>query len=261
MTSHDELVARFSTPRDQMTPAARQQVEAIDAWTAAQRAAGNFAAPHHLLDDDMAPGLDRDNGYRPYWTDRSVNPAPGVDIARRAYRAKWPTTVEDHTRLDDLRKRWTVTGRMLDQELSALERYASPDGALFNAALRTGDEVALAEAESVLRNLSSALNKLPNYQGLVIRGVDIESSNLGILLDQYKPGTVIREPGFITTSTKGTSANVQFYINSTQGKDISPVVSGQQVVVFPAGEAFRVAAREFDLRTRVWKISLDDLGR
>jgi hypothetical protein len=72
MTSHDELVARFSTPRDQMTPEVRQRVEEIDAWAAAERAAGNFAAPHHLLDDDTAPGLDHTNGYRPYPTDRPV---------------------------------------------------------------------------------------------------------------------------------------------------------------------------------------------
>ena len=72
MTSHDDLVARFSTPLDQMTPEVRQRVEATDAWAAAQIAAGNFAAPHHLLDDDTVPGLDHTNGYRPYPTDRPV---------------------------------------------------------------------------------------------------------------------------------------------------------------------------------------------
>jgi hypothetical protein len=72
MTSHDELVARFSTPRDQMTPEVRQRVEETAAWAAAQEAAGHIAAPHPLLDDDTVPGLDRNNGYRPYWTDRPV---------------------------------------------------------------------------------------------------------------------------------------------------------------------------------------------
>jgi len=55
-----------------MTPEARQRVEQTAAWAAAERAAGNFAAPHPLLDDDTMPGLDRDNGYRPYPTDRPV---------------------------------------------------------------------------------------------------------------------------------------------------------------------------------------------
>jgi hypothetical protein len=155
-----------------------------------------------------------------------------------------------------------VTGRMSDQELLALERYASPDGALLNAALRTGDEAMLADVEPELRNLSSALNKLPNFRGLVIRGVDVNPSDLGRLLDQYQPGTVVREPGFTTASKDGPArGNVRFYVNSANGKDISPVVPGQQQVIFSAGEKFKVTAREFDPRTTVWKIRLDEVGR
>jgi hypothetical protein len=76
MTSHHELVARFSTPLDQMTPEVRQRVEATDAWAAAQEAAGRIAAPHPLWDDDMVPGLDHNNGYRPFPTEppRSAEP-------------------------------------------------------------------------------------------------------------------------------------------------------------------------------------------
>jgi hypothetical protein len=73
MTEMDELVARFSTPRDQLAPEARERLDALDARVAGLVAEGKIAAPHPLLDDDTAPGLDETNGYRPFWSDRPVD--------------------------------------------------------------------------------------------------------------------------------------------------------------------------------------------
>lgn len=70
MSELDELIARYSTPRDQLTPEARQHVEAMDAWMAGLLAEGRIAAPNPLLEDNTLPGLDETNGYRPFWTDR-----------------------------------------------------------------------------------------------------------------------------------------------------------------------------------------------
>ena len=137
-----------------------------------------------------------------------------------------------------------------------------PDGALINSALRTGDDAAVAEMDPEIRNLVSALNKLPNYRGLVMRSGQVESSDWGSFLRTYEPGTTVREPGFTTTSKQAPhGGNVRIHIESTQGKDISPVANGHRQVVFPAGEKFKVVAREFDPRTSVWNIYLDDLGR
>lgn len=236
MTEHDELVARFSTPREQLTLEARQKVEAMAAWMEGLVAEGRFAAPHPLLDDNTPIGLDDRNGYRPFPTGR--------------------------VSLDDIRRAWPVTGRLSDQEILAMQRYASPDGALINAALRTGDEAALAAMELMLRNLVSALNKIPNYRGPVVRGVHVRPSELGRYLDQYQPGTTVREPGFTTASQQATSTgNVRIYIESMQGKDISPVVAGHHQVAFTAGENFKVVSRAFDPLARVWKIHLLDIGR
>jgi hypothetical protein len=67
---HDDLVERYSTPREQLTPEMRRLVEATEAWEADLVAIGQLAAPHPLLDDNTSPGLDETNGYRPFWTDR-----------------------------------------------------------------------------------------------------------------------------------------------------------------------------------------------
>jgi hypothetical protein len=200
----------------------------------------------------------------------SGNPVPGYfnpeykvgDLARQAYRDKWPTTAQDQAWLRDVRNGWLPAGQLSDQELLSVERFASPEGTLINTALHTGDEAALADLEPELRNLTSALNKLPNYRGTVIRGADVKTSDLGDFLLRYEPGTTIREPGFITTSTQQPfRGNVRIYVNATHGKDISPLVPGQNQVLFPAGEAFKVTAREFDPMTKMWTIYLDDMGR
>jgi hypothetical protein len=184
------------------------------------------------------------------------------DVARQAYRDKWRTTAQDRAWLDDVRRGWPRAARMTDQELLAVERYLSPDGALMNTALHTGDQAALAELEPELLNLTSALNKLPNYQGIVSRGLDVKTSDLGDFLLRYEPGTTIREPGFTTTSTHQPGrGNVAIYVNATHGKDISTLMSGQNQVLFPAGEAFQVTQREFDPMTKMWTIYLDDMGR
>jgi hypothetical protein len=70
MSELDELVARYSTPREQLSPEVRQRLETIDAWEIEQEATGRNRPPHPLLDDNTAPGLDETRGYRPFWTDR-----------------------------------------------------------------------------------------------------------------------------------------------------------------------------------------------
>lgn len=184
------------------------------------------------------------------------------DLARQAYRDKWPITAQDHAWLENIRKVWAPTGRMSDQELLALERFASPDGALFNTALRTDDKALLAELEPELRNLASALNKLPNYRGPAVRAVHVSGEQLTKLLEEYTPGTTVHEPGFTMASTDGPyRGNVRIIVDSVQGKDISAVVPGRNRVAFSAGEEFKTIWRGFDPVAKVWNIHVVDLGR
>ena len=70
---HDDLVERYSTPRDQLTPEMRGLVEATEAWEADLVATRQLAAPHPRLDDNTSPGLDETNDYRPFGTDRPAD--------------------------------------------------------------------------------------------------------------------------------------------------------------------------------------------
>lgn len=192
-----------------------------------------------------------------------VNPEYRVgDLARQAYQAKWPNTVEDTAWLGTIRREWPAAGGLFDQELLALERFTSPEGPVINAALRTSDDAALSEMDPEIRNLVSALNKLPNYRGPVVRSAEVQPADWGSFLREYEPGATVRGRGFTIASQDGPQrGNVRVHINSTGGKDISPVVPGRNQVVFPDNEAFKVVSREFDPIARIWNIYLDDVGR
>lgn len=184
------------------------------------------------------------------------------DLNRQAYQAKWPNTAEDNALLNEVRRVWPEAGGLFDQELLALDRFASPEGALINNALWSGDDAALAEMDTEIRALVSALNKLPDHRGPVTHSVQVEPRDWGMYLHEYEPGATVWEPGFLAASKQTPyRGNIRFHIQSRHGKDISPMVPGRNPVVFPAGERFTVIAREFDERTSTWNIYLDDLGR
>ena len=73
--------------------------------------------------------------------------------------------------------------------------------------------------------LNNALEKLPAYQGPVIRGTNLPPE----VLDQYRPGEIITEDAFLSTTTNTAVArsptfagNVEFWIYPAQGEIFLP---------------------------------------
>lgn len=134
-------------------------------------------------------------------------------------------------------------------DLGALADYTGPGYQDLNSALRSG----LVDASQQVRvqALKNALAKLPPYQGPVIRGTNLPPE----VLDRYRPGEVITEDAFLSTSTDTGVArspsfvgNVEFRILSKTGRDISPfsVFPGEREVLFTAGTKFYVVSKVFD---------------
>ena len=102
--------------------------------------------------------------------------------------------------------------------------------------------------------IKNALQKLPAYEGPVIRGTDLPPE----VIDQYRPGEIITEHAFLSTTTNPAVArsptfagNVEFRIMSNTGRDISSfsVFPGEHEVLFPAGTKFLVLSKLIDLLT------------
>lgn len=134
-------------------------------------------------------------------------------------------------------------------DVAALAHYTGPGYQDLNFALREGALDASQQAR--VDALQKALEKLPVYEGAVVRGTNLPAD----ALEQYRPGDVITEPAFTSTSRDHTVAqspifagNTEFRIWSTTGRDVSSVsmYPGEQEILFPAGSKFYVISKTVD---------------
>ncbi|MEV2220422.1 ADP-ribosyltransferase [Nocardia vinacea] len=141
---------------------------------------------------------------------------------------------------------------LTQKDLDALSDYTGPGYWDLNQALRSGTMDASQQAR--VKAIEEALSKLPNYEGRVFRGTDLPQS----VLDKYKPGEVVTEDAFTSTSSASSTAfpgNTQFTIISKTGKDVSAYSSTEAAgiveneVLFPPGVNFQVVSKTFDPNT------------
>ncbi|HEY4041370.1 MAG TPA: ADP-ribosyltransferase [Rhodopila sp.] len=134
----------------------------------------------------------------------------------------------------------------------ALADYTGSGYEDLNSALRS--DVLDASQHARVAAINNALEKLPPYQGPVIRGTNLPPE----VLDQYRPGEIIKEDAFLSTSTNTAVArspsfagNVEFRILSSSGRDISSVsmFPDEQEVLFPSGTTFYVVSKVLDSLT------------
>ncbi|ORV55905.1 hypothetical protein AWC05_12085 [Mycobacterium florentinum] len=132
---------------------------------------------------------------------------------------------------------------------AALADYTGSGYTDLNYALRNGTLDASQAAR--IDALNRALEKLPKYEGTVIRGSDLPDEALA----QYKPGEVFTELGFLSTTTDVAvarspvfSGNVEFQIVSTSGRDVSSysMFPEEQEILFPSGTRFYVVDKVVD---------------
>ena len=187
------------------------------------------------------------------------------DAAQRAYLERYPPSAADLTWLDAIRARWPDSNKLTDAELLALHQYKTSAYEL-NAALRSGNPVRIEALDAEIRATASALNRLPNYHGLVIRarGVNLNPTQLDHVLRTYEPGTIVQEPSFTSTDKRPPGyGTIEYHIVSLRGKDISPMLgqdTGVQEVLFPPGSHFRVDERYFNVESEKWEIYLTNVG-
>lgn len=182
----------------------------------------------------------------------------------QAYRDAYPIQAEQREWLAQIRAHNPVADRLADEELLALDRYKTAAWQI-NKAMRSGNPAQLAGVDTEIRNIASGLNKLPDFTGNVVRGIEVDPGALRDTLIHYQPGRLVEEPAFTSADKRVPSAgNIEFYITSTHGKDISFLTSdsaGPQEVVFPPASKFTVDSRYFNPSTRTWEVHLHEIGR
>nr|WP_198428752.1 ADP-ribosyltransferase [Nocardia bovistercoris] len=135
----------------------------------------------------------------------------------------------------------TAARPLTEADKNALADY-SAYGSRLNNAMREGRITE--EQQGRINELNSALDKLPNHEGLVVRRTALPDD----VLAQYQKGTNVSDPAFTSASTgSGFTGPVEFQIMSRTGKDISGQVptayAPEAEVLFKSGTNFNVVDR------------------
>ncbi|MBF0135507.1 MAG: hypothetical protein HQL65_04650 [Magnetococcales bacterium] len=125
---------------------------------------------------------------------------------------------------------------------------------MINEALRSGNEAELARLAPLIETLKSALAKLPDYVGDVVRATDLPEG----VAEGIVPGGIYSDAGFMSTAIGETSfeGKYMFFVKSKTGKWIEPFsfYPEQKDVLYPPGvefEIMRVKVEQED-RVNVW---------
>ena len=127
-------------------------------------------------------------------------------------------------------------------EIYALNTYIGADSYRINEALR-GDLTLDDRLTKVVNDLEKALNKMPNYEGIVTRSVWINNEDIDHFLKDYPIGKKIRHKSFLSTTAGdiyNPEARVQMIIKSKTGKDIRKYNKEEQEILFNRNVDFLV---------------------
>ena len=143
---------------------------------------------------------------------------------------------------DGIIKRFKITA---DEE-AALIRYISSESYGLNHALRTGTTLT-PEQEMLRGGLISALDKLPSYEGTVYRSLSSEMiENIEAFNRLHTPGNIVSYSAFTSTGTEvyDASMDIQFIIQSKNGKDIRVFNPNEHEILFSQNSRFQVVDRK-----------------
>lgn len=147
-----------------------------------------------------------------------------------------------------------------EEENYAINKYISSDFYTINEKLRNG--IDLNEDEKDLcNNLEKMLDKMDDYDGLVTRSLHLDNKELNRFLKKHEIDKIVNYKAF-TSTTKGerysNKSNVEIYINSNFGKNITQFNSKEQEILYKRNSKFKVKAVEKIKDT--YHILLEDLN-
>ena len=139
--------------------------------------------------------------------------------------------------------------KLTEAELQALNEYISSGSYKINEKLR--NSIALTKEEALfVKNLDSALGKLPSYQGTVYRSIDntfmTDEKRFNF---EHQPGSIISYAGYTSSGKEvyDESFKYQMVIKSKRGVDLAGFNDMEKEVLFKRGTFFRVFKRDKDI--------------
>lgn len=130
-------------------------------------------------------------------------------------------------------------------EKRALNQYMSFESYQVNEKLRKGIALSAKEHRFV-EQMNSALDKMDDYNGNVVRCLDIrDKAELETFLDQHQEDKEVTYEAFTSASMQegyNPNANIRIYIESRKGKDISAFNTAEKEVLYKSNSTFTVVS-------------------
>lgn len=133
---------------------------------------------------------------------------------------------------------------LTNEEKRAINQYTGFSAYRLNDKLRTGISLT-AEERKLKEQLNKALDKMPSYEGNLVRCLDLSNAeNRKNFLEQHQIGEKVEYPEFISASKKegySETADTFIYINNAKnGRDISTLNPEEDEVLYKSGSKFAV---------------------
>lgn len=146
------------------------------------------------------------------------------------------------------------------EEQYAMNKYISSDFYPINEKLRNDIDLNIEEIK-LSNNLDNVLNKLPSYNGLVTRSLELEQDKLQEFIQIHQIDNIVEYKAY-TSTTKGgrynEHSNVELYIYSKTGKNIQKYNSEEQEILFKRNSLFKV--KQIEKINKVYYILLEDIN-
>ena len=130
---------------------------------------------------------------------------------------------------------------LLNEEQYAVNQYISSESYKINETLRNNTKLT-DEQKRMMDNLDSALNKCNNYNGNIVRVLEIKDKELlKDFLKKNKIGKIENWKEYLSFSDKESynkNANIKIYVNSTRAKDIRKYNETESEILYQRNSKF-----------------------
>lgn len=185
---------------------------------------------------------------------------PGNKAAYDRKAAEWKETLTKYSDVGIV--------KLTSEEQGALQQYKSFESYIINDALRNTKSVSelTPEQRQFVKNLDTALSKMPKYEGNLIRTVDFSDWPDGDertrkFVDEFITDEKIEVKQYWSTSKKmdfNDAAGIKIYIqNAKNGRDISSIGLDEQEVLYERNQEFLVSEKVF--HKGKWHILLEEV--
>lgn len=151
-------------------------------------------------------------------------------------------------------------------EQYAVNKWVGSESYLINEALRDNKPLPTVngvDLNKVSNDLSSAISKLPSYEGTVYRSIPLSGENLTEFINKYQEGNIVTENTYTSAAVDDIyddSFNVQMEIQSHNAKDTTNIFrADEQEVLFDKGTSFKVLEMDASDPNNV-KVVVEDMG-